>query len=134
MHTGSGHAVAYVLDMSKAVHLLAVCVWNFHQDIGEGSTTVPSYCNIWGDPENTHFRWYEISMMSFRTLLARRLILFRWKDPAPPVYSHLVREVMCHLKLEKIRYTVRETTGKLYRIWQPFLFFVRDMDADSIVM
>ena len=25
-------------------------------------------------------------------------------------------------------------TGKFYRIWQPFLFFVRDMDADSIVI
>ena len=63
-----------------------------------------------------------------------RLILFRWKDPAPPAYGHWVREVMCHLKLEKIRYTVRGATGKFYRIWQPFLSFVSDMDADSIVM
>lgn len=37
------------------------------------------------------------------------------------MYGHWVREVMCHLKLEKIRYTVSGATNKFYKIWQPFL-------------
>uniref|UniRef100_A0AAR2M2X3 Reverse transcriptase zinc-binding domain-containing protein n=1 Tax=Pygocentrus nattereri TaxID=42514 RepID=A0AAR2M2X3_PYGNA len=75
----------------------------------------------------------DINMFAFCSLLARRLILFKWKDANPPTYNHWVREVLYHLKLEKIRYTLRGSTGKFFDIWQPFLSFVEDFEADSVL-
>ena len=54
-------------------------------------------------PEDASLSKREVNMLAFCSLLARRLILFKWKDPIPPTHSHWIREVMCHLKLEKIR-------------------------------
>lgn len=85
-------------------------------------------------PEDASLSKREVNMVAFCSLLARRLILFKWKDPIPPTHSHWIREVMCHLKLEKIRYTVRGSTEKFYNIWQPFFTFVEGMEADNMTM
>ena len=73
-----------------------------------------------------------LSMMAFCSLLARRLILFEWKDVLPPTYSQWIREVMSHIHLEKIRYPVKGSTRKFYVIWQPFISFVEGMAATNI--
>ena len=83
---------------------------------------------------DSHLEMWERTMVAFCSLLARRLILLKWKDPAPPTYSHWVRETMNHIKLEKIRYTIRGSTRKFFNIWQPFLMFVEDMEADKIIL
>lgn len=70
--------------------------------------------------ENTSFTKSKIKILAFCSLLARRLILIKWKDPLPPTFSQWIREVMYHLKLEKMRYAVRGSTGAFYNIWQPF--------------
>ena len=85
-------------------------------------------------PEDASLSKREVNMLAFCSLLARRLILFKWKDPIPPTHSHWIREVMCHLKLEKIRYTVRGSTETFYNIWQPFFTFVEGMEADNMTM
>lgn len=59
----------------------------------------------------------------FSTLLARRLILLKWKDAAPPKVSHWVRDVLFHLKLEKIRFVLRGSVNKFNKVWKPFLIF-----------
>lgn len=75
-----------------------------------------------------------INMLIFCCLLARRLILFKWKDPNPPTHHHWIREVMSHLKMEKIRHRVRGSTGTFYNIWQPFLTFVEGMEAGNMAI
>lgn len=50
-------------------------------------------------PENTSFTKSKIKILAFCCLLARRLILIKWKDPFPPTFSRWIREVMYHLKL-----------------------------------
>lgn len=40
-------------------------------------------------------------IIAFTTLLARRLIFFKWKQHTPPSFSHWVKDVMYFLKLEK---------------------------------
>ncbi len=85
-------------------------------------------------PENTLLNTREVNMLAFGSLLARRLILFKWKDPIPPIHSHWIREVMGHLKLEKIRHTIRGSIGTFYITWQPFLTFVKEMDAHNMTM
>lgn len=74
------------------------------------------------------------NMVAFCTLLARRLILLRWKDPLPPSYSHWIRETMQHLKLEKIRYSLQGSVLKFYATWQPFLAFVDQMEAENVTL
>jgi len=69
------------------------------------------------------------NMIAFGSLLARRLILSKWKDSHPPAYGHWIREVMCHIHLEKVRYTIRGSVEKFYSTWQPFISFVENVAA-----
>ena len=72
------------------------------------------------------------NVLAFCTLLARRLILFRWKDPLPPTYSHWIREVMQFIKLERIRYSLRGSIEKFDIAWQPFMSFIESMKAETV--
>ncbi len=59
--------------------------------------------------------------IAFSSLLARRLILCNWKSVRPPTHRHWVGDVMAHLKLEKLKHSIRGSTQRLYNVWQPFL-------------
>ena len=61
--------------------------------------------------------------IAFATLIARRMILLRWKKSAPPSHKAWVGEIMSHLKLEHLKYTARGSTQKYYTVWQPFLSY-----------
>lgn len=60
-------------------------------------------------------------VIAFTSLLARRLILFKWKQNTPPSFSHWVKDVMYFLHLEKIKYTLKGTSQSFLKIWRPFL-------------
>lgn len=64
-----------------------------------------------------------LNFLAFASLLARRAISLKWKDPAPPCCSHWLRDMISCMNLEKIRYTIRGSENKFYRIWRPFLVF-----------
>lgn len=59
--------------------------------------------------------------IAFSSLLARRLILCNWKSDMPPTHRRWVEDVMAHLKLEKLKHTIRGSTQRFYTVWQPFL-------------
>lgn len=59
--------------------------------------------------------------IAFSSLLARRLILCNWKSSIPPTHKRWVEDVMAHLKLEKLKHTLRGSTQRFYEVWQPFL-------------
>ena len=63
----------------------------------------------------------KLRLLSFATLIARRQILIRWKECNPPTFAQWVRDMLYFIKLEKIRYSVKESADKLMLIWQPFL-------------
>uniref|UniRef100_A0A3B3CPH8 Reverse transcriptase domain-containing protein n=1 Tax=Oryzias melastigma TaxID=30732 RepID=A0A3B3CPH8_ORYME len=65
-------------------------------------------------------------IIAFSSLLARRLILLKWKDTEPPNVSHWVKDVLFHLKLEKMRYTLKGSEQKFYKVWNHFLNFVNN--------
>ncbi|KAM7402819.1 hypothetical protein PAMP_018030 [Pampus punctatissimus] len=83
-------------------------------------------------PQNTKINKQHRNMLAFCTLLARRLILTRWKDSQPPAYSHWIREVMTYVKLEKIRYSIQGSIKKFYVFWQPFLTFIGNVEAKKL--
>lgn len=43
-------------------------------------------------------------VVAFTTLLARRVILLKWKRALPPSHNSWLREVLTHIKLEKVRF------------------------------
>ena len=61
------------------------------------------------------------NMVTFVTLLARRLILLNWKQVHVPTHTALMKEVMHYLQLEKIKFELRGSEDKFYKIWQPFI-------------
>lgn len=60
-------------------------------------------------------------VIALTTLLARRLILFKWKQHTPPSFSHWIKDVMYFLKLEKIKYTLKGSSQTFLKVWRPFL-------------
>ena len=63
----------------------------------------------------------QASMVSFVTLLARKVILVNWKSPNAPTHKHWLEEILAHLKLEKCRYSSQGCTQKFYNVSQPFV-------------
>lgn len=121
------------------LHMFWTCprLYGFWRSIFEafskicGKTVHPSpLISLFGvTPVDISLSKCNINMIAFCSLLARRLILSKWKDSQPPAYGHWIREVMYHIHLEKIRYTTRGSVGKFYSIWQPFMTFVGDVAA-----
>ena len=72
-------------------------------------------------------------MIAFAMLLARRLILLKWKDRSPPTFNQWIRDLLHHLTLEKIRYATRDCALSFYSIWQPVLDQLEKMDASDIL-
>ncbi|KAI4827930.1 hypothetical protein KUCAC02_031287, partial [Chaenocephalus aceratus] len=72
-------------------------------------------------PEGVSLSNCQSHSLAFATLLARRLILLKWKDRTPPSHAHWVRDVMAHLQLEELRYCSQGCVNKYYKLWQPFL-------------
>ena len=63
-------------------------------------------------------------VLAFTTLLARRLILFKWKQVAPPSHNSWLREVLIHIKLEKVRFSLSGSDNAFNKTWQPFLEYL----------
>ena len=63
-------------------------------------------------------------MARFVTLLARRLILLNGKQAQPPAFNMLINDVMQHLKLEKLGFTLQGSIEKFFKTCQPFIDFV----------
>ncbi|KAJ4918953.1 hypothetical protein JOQ06_024410 [Pogonophryne albipinna] len=73
---------------------------------------------------------YFAELVAFLTLLARRAILLRWKGPCPPSHSQWIKDALHFMRLEKIKYSLRFSEQKFYKIWQPFLEHVRSLQID----
>lgn len=62
--------------------------------------------------------------MASLTLLASRLIFLRWYSSVPPSHMAWVKEVLYHLKLEKIRLTLSGTGHKFEKTGKHFFSYV----------
>ena len=71
---------------------------------------------------NKNLTEVKFNMTKCVTLLARRLILLHLKSPQPPSGTQWLREVMQHLKLEKLRHTIHGPSDKFDQIWKPFIY------------
>lgn len=63
-------------------------------------------------------------VLAFTTLLARRLILFKWKHALPSSHNSWLREVLTHIKLEKVRFSLAGSGEAFNKTWQPFIEYL----------
>lgn len=80
-------------------------------------------------PIDTSLSKYKADFIAFTTLLARRLILLRWKSSSPPSHSQWIMEILRCVKMEKIRYTIRGSLSTYKKMWEPFFVYVRSLQS-----
>lgn len=96
--------------------------------------TNPSDFTAWWDSCDPSLNKCDSNTTAFSSLLARRPILTRWKDPRPPTFGSGLETWWA--TLEKIRFTIRGCAGKFHASWQPFIGYVEIMSAcdDYVVL
>ncbi|KAA0701525.1 LINE-1 reverse transcriptase -like protein [Triplophysa tibetana] len=75
---------------------------------------------------------YKADFVAFISLLARRLILLRWKSPAPPSHSSWIRDILQFVKLEKVRCSIHGSLAKFNKTWDPFFAHVEGLIFTAI--
>lgn len=70
---------------------------------------------------------YISRVVAFASLMARRLILGRWKDASSPTHSQWMTDLMQCLHLEKMRCTLAGSIEKFEKTWQPFLRYIETL-------
>ncbi len=56
---------------------------------------------------------YEADFVAFVNLLAKCLILLRWKSPVPPSHSSWIKDILHFVRMEKLRCTVNSNCDYL---------------------
>ena len=74
----------------------------------------------------------EAAFVAFVTLLARRLILFRWKSPTPPTHTSWIKDILNYVKLERIRCLLNGSLKKFYKMWDPFFSHYTELSLPNI--
>lgn len=69
---------------------------------------------------------------AFMTLLARQVILIKWKSPQSPSFTHWLRDLLYFLKLEKLRMTLHGSSEKFMQIWHPLFQQVKQIGFSSV--
>ena len=72
-------------------------------------------------------------VIAFATLIARRLILLKWKEKHPPSFKLWFVDLFRHLTLEKIRYSLRGCANRFFNVWQPILDQIKKVDPSLIL-
>ncbi len=65
-------------------------------------------------PESVQLNILQAVSVAFATLLARRLILMNWKSAAPPPYRQCVFDFLHALRMEKIRFAIKQKPKKFF--------------------
>lgn len=81
-------------------------------------------------PSGNSLTSYFCELVAFLSLLARRLILLHWKNSHPPSHSQWLRDALHFMSLEKIKYSLRGSSTKFCKVWEPFLEHVRSTQLD----
>lgn len=72
------------------------------------------------------------NQLAFMTLLARRIILLKWKSPLSPSHTHWIKDVLYFLKLDKIRMTLHGSSDKFIQTWSPLFRLVKQTNFPCV--
>lgn len=68
-------------------------------------------------------------VLAFTTLLARRLILLKWKCVQPPSHNRWVKELLLSIRLEKLRFSLKGSLDSFEKTWRPFLNHIESLTS-----
>ena len=89
---------------------------------------------IFGVPSNySEFSKQTLNGLAFAPLIVCRRILLHWKLPKPPGEQSGQTDLMSFLKLEKIKFSLRESTEKFYTTWQPLISYFNNVATTPTV-
>ena len=96
-----------------------------------GRMVAPSpFISIFGVPEIfSSFTRKECNIIAFVSLVARRHILLHWKDPKPPSSNSWLKDLMSFLCLEKIKYSLRGSSDRFDKTWDPLLSYFNSLSS-----
>ena len=69
------------------------------------------------------------TVLAFTTLLARRLILLKWKHPQPPSHNRWVKELLLSIRLEKLRFSLNGSLKSFEKTWRPLLNHIESLTS-----
>ena len=138
-HNGFLMWTHYVIDVSAIQHHIPTCSGPAQRQLIIGSSIFDTMSGFLGGPispcplvvlfgvlpDHLGLTRAQSNSVAFLTLLARRLILIKWKDCKPPTFTHWVKDVLYFLKLEKIRYSLKGSAKNYNKTWGPFLDYVQ---------
>ena len=75
---------------------------------------------------------YKADFVAFITLVARRLILLRWKSSNAPSFSCLIKDILYFMKMEKIRYSIKGSTRRFTKTWGYLSSYIEDLNLSSM--
>ncbi len=78
-------------------------------------------------PQDCRLSTTHATVVAFTILLAWWLILLKLKKTSPPSHKRWVKDLMAHLKVEQLRYTIQGSIKGFRKIWQPFLVYVENL-------
>lgn len=74
---------------------------------------------------------HKVAFIVFVTLLARCIILVKWKSAIPPSQSLWMKDILNHFaQLEKLRCVLRSSLRKFPKVWDPFYDYVRRLNIN----
>lgn len=75
---------------------------------------------------------YKADFVAFITLIARRLILLRWKSANAPSFNSLIKDILYFMKMEKIRYSIKGSTRRFTKTWGYLSDYIEDLNLSSM--
>ena len=82
---------------------------------------------LFSAPPGTNTPLYLYGIMSFTSLLARRLILIKWNYESPPTHNRWIKDALHYIKLEKMRFSLKGSLSSFKKTWTPFLDYVKTL-------
>jgi len=91
----------------------------------------PALCILNLYPKDCMLNHKERKITDLCLVQARRLISLCWKDVKSPSIGRWLKELSTCLILEKLTYTMKKKSAEFKEIWNPFLAFLENCEAEE---
>ena len=126
-------SLAHTLWSCPSLHEYWSKVFDILSDVLELTISPSPFTALFGVlPPTVPLSSYKADFVAFITLVARRLILLRWKSSNAPSFSSLIKDILSFMKIEKIRNTIKGSTRRFYKTWGCLSNYIDNLNLPSV--
>ena len=126
-------SLAHTLWSCPNLHEYWSKVFDILSDVLELTISPSPFTALFGVlPPTVPLSSYKADFVAFITLVARRLILLRWKSSNAPSFSSLIKDILSFMKIEKIRNTIKGSTRRFYKTWGCLSNYIDNLNLPSV--